>query len=223
MINLLPKEQRDSIMYARRNTKLLNLCTALIVVILIIVSMWGLGYFYVNKTAREYNRSIAQKQADLKAQKLEETEARIETFSNNLKLILQVFEKEILFSKLFRQVGAVMPSGSILSNIELSEISGGIDLTVRAKSYDTATQVQVNLEAKDNKLFQKVDIVSIGCSNGDEGSGENATGNTAPENTPTETETNETLNQDYPCTANLRALFNDENPFLFINKSEGDN
>lgn len=220
MINLLPKDHRDSIMYARRNTKLLNICFALVIVILIVVGMWGLGYFYMNKTAREYNRTIAQKQADLKAQNLEETEARIETFSNNLKLILQVLEKEVLFSKLFRQVGAVMPSGAILSNIELSEISGGIDLTVNAKDYDTATQAQVNLEAKDNKLFQKVDIVSVSCSNGDdEAASETSNQNSAPENTPTTPETGNTLANEYPCTANLRALFNEENPFLFINKS----
>ncbi len=217
MINLLPKEQRDSIMYARRNVKLLRLCIAAIAVILVVVSMWGMGYFYVNKTAREYNRSIAQKRSNLKAQNLEETEVRIETFSNNLKLILQVLEKEVLFSKLLRQVGAVTPSGAILSNIELSEISGGIDLTVRAKNYDTATQVQVNLEDKGNKLFQKVDIVSVSCNAEDD---EESSGTSTPPNTTQSAE--DSLSQDYPCTATLRALFNDENQFLFINKSAGD-
>lgn len=221
MINLLPKEQRDNIMYARRNSKLLNLCIVAVIVILLVVGMWGMGYFYINKTAREYNRTIAQKESDLKAQNLEETETRIETFSNNLKLILQVLEKEVLFSKLLRQVGAVMPSGSILSNIELSEISGGIDLTVLAKSYNTATQAQVNLEDKDNKLFQKVDIVSISCNEKDPSS-ENGSQTQTPGNSSTPTDDTGSVGDDYPCTATLRALFNEDNQFLFINKSAGE-
>lgn len=216
MINLLPKAQRDSIMYARRNTKLLHLCIAAVFVIILIVSMWGFGYFYIAKTSREYSKSIAQKQTDLKAQNLEETENRIETFSNNLKLILQVLEQEVLFSKLLRQVGAVMPAGSILSNIEISEVEGGIDLSASAKDYDTATQIQVNLQDPNNKLFDQVDIVSVSCSTRSDQEEADQPANNQAENELIPEDNDE----DYPCTVNLRALFSEENPYLFINKSE---
>lgn len=225
MINLLPKEQRDTIMYARRNAKLLNLCIAMIVVIGVVVSMWGVGYFYVAKTSSEYNKTIAQKRTDLQAQNLEQTEGRIENFSNNLNLILQVLEKEVLFSKLLRQVGAVMPSGAILSNIEISEVQGGIDLSASAENYETATQVQVNLEDPANKLFEQVDIVSVSCSDDSEEEAADANNQTGTPGNQTETEPADdgsSIADQYPCTVNLRALFSEENPFLYINKSEND-
>lgn len=222
MINLLPKEHRESILYARRNAKLLRWCITMIVVIMIMIALWGVGYFYIVSTTKQYEKTIAQKRSDLQAQNLEETEKRIQDFSNNLKLILQVLEKEVLFSKLLRQVGSVMPSGSILSNIELSEIKGGINLSVQAKNYDTATQVQVNLQDKKNKLFEKVDIDSVSCSNKDPNETPTAPNNQT-NNNENQTSDNSAANDKYPCTVNLRALFNDENPFLYINKSDGGN
>lgn len=194
MINLLSNNQRSEIMYARRNTKLLHWVVAIIFVIIGLVFFVGAGYFYVAGTTNKYAKDVEEKRTYLQNQQLGETEQKIQDLSNNLKLILQVLSEEVLFSKLLRQIGAVMPSGSVLSSIEIAELEGGIDLVASTKDYDTGTQVQVNLEDDTNKLFEKVDIVSITCGGSD------------PE---------------YPCLVTLRAKFAADNQFLFLNQNGG--
>jgi hypothetical protein len=195
MINLLPPQERQELMYARRNTKLRRIAAVILIVIAAMVVTWGAGYFYIAASIKSYDKDIEQKRAYLKAQKLEETEKRISDFTGSLKLIEQVLSKQVLFSELFQQIGAIMPKGSVLSSIEISKVEGGIDLIANARNYNTGTQVQVNLQDPDNKLFEKVDLVSVSCT---------------------------TTNTTYPCVVNLRALFTSKNPFLFINKSSGD-
>jgi Tfp pilus assembly protein PilN len=195
MINLLPTNERENLMYARRNTKLFRACIAIGIVILVMLFTWGAGYFYLSSTVKSYNKDVEQKRASLQAQKLEETETRIEDFTGSLKLIEQVLSKQILFSELFQQIGAIMPQGTVLSSMEISKVEGGIDLVAKARNYNDGTQVQVNLEDPENKLFSKVDIIAVSC---------NDAGST------------------YPCTVTLRALFAPNNPFLFINQSKQD-
>ncbi len=217
MINLLPQDQQKSILYARHNTRLLHWCLIMVSTIFVLIAMWGVGYFYISSSITSYNNEISSKQEDLKSQNLEETQKRIEDLSNNLKLILQVLSKEVLFSKVFKQIGAVMPDGSVLSSVEINKVEGGLDLTARAKNYDTGTQIQVNLSDKSNKLFQKVDIVSVSCTTGTSSTNSSSTTTTSTSTTSDSTTT--TDSSKYPCTVSLRALFSTDNPFLFINKS----
>ncbi len=192
MINLLPFTQRHEIEFARHNTQLAHWIFAIIIIIAGLGVFLGAGYFYLSESINQYTVEVSEKRELLQTNELEATEARVEELSNNLNLILDVLSRQVLFSKLLPQVGAVMPPGSVLSNIEIAEIEGGIDLIGLARDYRTATQTQVNLEDPSNKLFQKVDIVSISCDGDDD---------------------------TYPCTVNLRALFAEDNEFLLLNQS----
>ena len=88
-------------------------------------------------------------------------------------------------------MGAAIPAKASLTGISISKLSGGIDLTAAASDYNTATQVQVNLQDPANKIFDKADIINIVCSST----------STDPQ---------------YPCTITIRAQFSKNNPFLFI-------
>lgn len=193
MINLLPNTFKDDIVFARRNTQLLRASGGVLAVIIGAVLLVGAGNLYLVRETKSYNIAAEQTAKALEAQDLTATKTRIQELSNGLKLILQVLSKEVLFSKLLKQAGAVMPEGSVLSTIEISEVEGGIDINAFAKDYQTATQVQLNLADPDNKLFEKVDIIQVTCGGTAEKSGQ------------------------YPCSVGLRALFADNNPYLFIN------
>jgi Tfp pilus assembly protein PilN len=197
MINLLPSQTRENIMYARRNTALLHWTTALMAGIAGIVIVVVFGHIFINENTKNINQQVEQAKAELQDQKLDETQKRVEDLSGSLKLVNQVLSKQILFSELLKQTGAVMPSGATLSSLTVSKLQGGIDLQVVSKDYQTATQVQVNLADKNNKIFDKVDIVSITCSTG-------AQAITA-----------------YPCSGNYRALFAKDNPFSVVKTSGG--
>lgn len=153
---------------------------------------------FINQSISTSQSQLADINASLKEQKLEETQKRVTDISDSIKLALQVLSREILFSKLISQVGAAMPSGASLQSLSIGSTEGGIDLTAGADDYQTATQVQVNLADKDNKIFEKADIVNITCVQ------------------PANTGATATGPEPYPCTISIRALFSKDNGFQYI-------
>jgi hypothetical protein len=202
MINLLPPESRQSILYARRNRHLLHWASVLLLAIVAILVVVILGQLYISRSVASYTKQVEQSRQQLKIQKLEETQARVEDISSSVKLAVQVLSREVLFSKLIRQVGAAMPENTVLTNLQITKVQGGVDLNASSVDYNTATQIQVNLQDPANKIFEKADIVNITC-------------HTPTASTNTTTTTN--LRAKYPCEVTIRALFSKNNPFLFIN------
>lgn len=196
MINLLPTEVKTNIAYARRNTRLRKWAVALFVGIISTVMVIGAGQIYLQNSIKTYAKQVEQGKQDLSDQNLEATQAEVQDLSNSLKLVVQVLQREVLFSKLLVKVGAALPNGSILTNLSINKAQGGLDLQAAATDYQTATQVQVNLQDPKNKIFEKADILSIQCSAAKTGDSK---------------ETGK-----YPCSVQLRALFAKNNEFSFI-------
>ncbi len=198
MINLLPPNIKQETLYARRNTKLLRWSSAIVVVIIGIGLIVGFGLLYLKKSTNAYTAQLADTTQQLKAQKLDQTSKRVQDISGSLKLVTQVLSREVLFSQLVQQIGAAMPANTVLTNLQISKLQGGIDLSAQAVDYKTASQIQINLQDPNNKIFAKADILNIACSS-------NGTG---------------TLNSKYPCIVVIRALFASNNPFLLINRGK---
>lgn len=199
MINLLPPDVKETITYARRNTRLRSWCIALFFSILVIGGIVAAGQIYMQQSIKSYSEQVAQGTQQLEMQELTATQNKVQELSNSLKLVVQVLQREILFSKLLRQVGFALPNGSVLSGLSINEVQGGIDLQASAVNYQTATQVQVNLQDPTNKIFEKADIVNVQCGT--------VASNTGVAN-------------DYPCTVQIRALFAKDNPFSFITQTK---
>lgn len=198
MINLLPTDVKQNIIYARRNTSIRSWITACLGALICIGLVVGAGQFYMKQSADKYAKQLAIGQEQLKAQKLEETQKQIDEVSGNLKLVVQVLSRAVLFSKLLGQVGSALPNGSVLTNLSISnKVQGGIDLSFASTDYQTGTQVQLNLSDPNNKIFEKADLVNIQC--------------TESPATPTK----------YPCTLQIRALFAKNNSFSFISTNSG--
>lgn len=188
MINLAPQYHKETLRYARRNATLLSWLVGAMTILILTFSTLFVGQYYLVNQTKQYNKINANIEQELKDKDLEGTLKTIQNISDNLKLIVQVLSKQVIFSKLIKQVGAVMPENSVLSNIDLGKIDGGLDIIAITKDNNTATQVQLNLSDPSNKLFEKVDIVSINCDP-----------NVVPDA--------------YPCKVNLRALFSKDSSF----------
>ncbi|MEK9196495.1 MAG: hypothetical protein AAB914_03955 [Patescibacteria group bacterium] len=191
MINLLPTEYRDNIFYARKNTVLLRWVIVLIIsslgVALIVIS----GLLYTRYLTNAQTKENTVKLASLKAQNIDGINKELSAVSDNIKLTLQVLSKEILFSKLIKQIGSVMPAGAALDGLNIENIEGGIVLKASALDVQSATQLQLNLEDKNNGIFEKADIDTIGCK--------------------------DAVDDQYPCTVTIKATFKKQNnPYLFI-------
>lgn len=192
MINLLPPAVKESYTYGARNTTLLHWIFAFILGLVGLGIITTYGLVTMQNSSNSYAKQVASAQKQLKEQNLEATEKQVKELSSDFKLVVQVLSQEVLFSKLLKQIATVIPSNAILKGLTINQTSGGIDITAAAKNYENATQLQLNLQDPANKIFTKADIVSINCS----------------------TTSSNTL---YPCTVQIRALFSNTNPYLFIN------
>lgn len=199
MINLLPPEVRASIAYARKNTKLRSSAIGMVIVLVFMVITLAGGLVFLNQTSRSLAKQIEVSKEQLQVQDQEEIEKDVENLSSTFKLVVEVLSKQVMFSSLIKQVGSAMPPGTVLTSLSINQVSGGLDLQAKAEDFQTATQVQVNLRDPKSLLFEQVDVVNVQC----QPAGSAAAGSVAAR---------------YPCTVQLRALFNKTNPFLFINK-----
>lgn len=196
MINLLPPELKTGYFYAHRNVALRNWVIGFLIALVGLGGVATYGVLSLHQSTAAYSARITAAETHLKEAKLTETQKKVQDISTSLKLAVQVLSKEVLFSDLITNIGAAMPSGAILTGLNINKTSGGIDLTANATNYTTATQVQVNLADPANKIFGKVDINSVSCSS------------------------QNTLDPTHPCVVELRALFNTNNQFLFINQGK---
>ena len=95
-------------------------------------------------------------------------------------------------------IGKVMPSGTILSGLTLTNINSAIDVSANALDYTSAAQIAINLSDPTNNLFAHVDIVNISC-------------------------LHDHPSSPYPCTAIYKALFSKSAANRFLNVTKASN
>lgn len=190
MINLLPPNVKEDLLYARRNSQLRSWLAAFVLALIGVGLIIAGGTLYMQKSIASNQAKVEAASASLASQKPEQTQKRLEEISANTKLIIQVLSREILFSKLLRQLGASVPANTVLQDFKIDKVQGGLTLKAVATDITAATQLQVNLSDPKNKIFEKADIESISCVPDPE--------------------------LQYPCTIQLRALFLKDNPFVYI-------
>jgi Tfp pilus assembly protein PilN len=195
LINLLPPAYSEKIHSGRFNEQIRKwilgfsvACGGLLVIILT-------GYLLINQQIRVLQTSIQSQNDSLNSSNLTQIKSDATKISGNLKVINQVLGQEVHFSKLIQEIGKVMPAGSVLESLTLSnKVSGALDLSAQASTYKAAAQIAVNLSDPANNIFTKVDIVQIGCS---------------PNPLP------------YPCTGSYKALFDSKAQSRFLNATQG--
>ncbi len=193
MINLLPPDVKNNYRYARRNVRLRKWLVLFLVALVGLVVVGTYGLLTLQQSTNDYNKRIATSEELFKKEDFAGTQAQVQDISNSFKLVVKVLGQEVLFSKLLKQIAAAIPSNARLTGLDINQTQGGIDISAVATNYSAATQVQVNLADPANKIFSKADIVNVSCG---------GTGVADPH---------------YPCTVNIRALFANNNPYLFIN------
>jgi len=194
MINILPPAIKSSLRYAHRNVGLRHWLVVFSVSLIGLGAIGTFGLLTLHQSTANYERQAEAAQNQLNKEHIGTTKKQVEDISARLKLAVQVLSKEVLFSKLITQIGAAMPRGTVLTGLTINQTTGAIDLQAAATNYTAATQVQVNMSDPANQIFAKADLVSINC---------------APQTA---------ANAAYPCQVVLRALFGNNNQFLFINK-----
>ncbi len=196
MINLLPPEMTNNYRYARRNVVLRNWVVVFVIAFVGLGMIATYGLLTIHQSINSNNTQISTTETLFEKEKFSQTQSQVQNISNSFRLVVKVLSQEVLFSQLLQQIAALVPANANLTGLDINQTQGGLDITAETTDYATATQLQVNLASPNNKIFSKADIVSITCSS------------------------NGQQNANYPCTVDIRALFNANNPFLFINSPE---
>jgi Tfp pilus assembly protein PilN len=194
MINLLPPELKQQYVYGRRNTVLRRWAAAMVFGLAGVAIVTFAGLFLMQQSIVTYRGQVSSSNQLLDSQKLEQTRAHAKEITASVKLAEDVLAKEILFSKLITQIGKVTPPNTSLTDLNIGKDQNSLEIKAVSSDYTSATQLQVNLQDPANKIFSKADIQTITC-------GTNAT------------------DPHYPCSVTIKALLNQNNPFLFITKS----
>ncbi len=195
MINLLPPDVKESIVYARRNSQLrrwiVGSLAGLVGVVLVILG----GQVVIRLSISDYESIVANGKEQLKQQDQQQTLKQVSSIHDNFKLVVDVLSREILFSKLLPRVGQVMPEGTVLEGLSLNTENEqtAVELTASAKDMTSGSQIHINLMDPRNNLFKKADLENINC----------------PADQPRPTE--------YPCSVTIRALPATESEFLLMN------
>lgn len=158
MINLLSPQTKKEIRAARLNVVLIRYCFILILSGIFVVSIFGVG-FYLTQQDRAGASKLKQA-SEAEINKYASVKKEAEAFSSNLSNAKTILSGEIVFSKLITGIAAVLPSGVILSNLNLTSNSLGtpISLQARSASYEKAVELKNKLEA--SSIFEQVNIAN---------------------------------------------------------------
>jgi hypothetical protein len=200
MINLLPPEVKQDYRYARLNYRLRRWAAAFALGLIGMVVITFTGVHLMQSSATISRRQITQARAQLASEHYNQTTHQVAQVSRNLRLMVKVLGREVLFSKLLGRLGAITPHGAKLTKLSISQSQSAIDITAETTGYGAASQLEANLADPANRVFARADLVSVACksSGGDHNGGKG-----------------------YPCTATIRALLAGNSPFLFINSQKG--
>lgn len=158
MINLLPPDQKEAIKFGRLNTILIQY---VVLAIVVTIALLGVVIAGSQKLSSVQSDIRSQTKADeSKVQELSGYQEEAKKIADRVNTLSNLFDREVKFSELLTSIGGVMPSGSALTQLSLSEDRTlPLNLTASVKDEATAAVLRKNLEESD--IFDKADIISI--------------------------------------------------------------
>ena len=199
MINLLPEDIKSQIVYARKNARLVRFVFVGIIGLVSVGLATAGGTIIIANAEKNLNSTLAANNTNLPAIKL--TEGQVNDLSDKIKGISAVLSREVKFSDILRYMGGTLPSGTILTNLSLSnKLAGTLNIDVASTTYDSVAVFRQNIDDfgkahPDKLLFTKADINNVTC-------------NDPTKPPPATTGTSGGIDQSkYPCQGKLTATF----------------
>lgn len=155
MINLLPPEKKEAITYGRRNVLLVKYIVLIVMVGTAINGVLFVGTFLLNDNYKTTQQNIENDKKSVS--ELEVINEQAKSLSGSIKTISSLLDQEVKFSSLLREIGAVLPDGVVLRDLQLSEDrTAPLSLEVNAVSPEAVGKFQLNLT--ESELFKGADI-----------------------------------------------------------------
>lgn len=158
MINLLPPAQREEKMYGRRNKSAIGYVGALFTTAFFVAAIMLGSSNFIAADEKSLRREIEDSTAVIDS--LKATTAVTDTLVARMEVANKLYEGGVTFSELIPQIGALMPTGTIMNGLSLTGgKSDPLTLSIDLKEPELAAVIVRNLEESD--LFEAADIGSI--------------------------------------------------------------
>lgn len=161
MINLLPKTYKDQLHAARTNVSLIRYITivgfAFGFLVLILVG----AVFLLSQTRLSSEQLIEAN--DTKAATYGETSREITRLTQSLSTSKAVLDQQISYSKVLQSLAALMPAGTVIGALDLSDESFGAtpaSLKIFATSNEAAVQVGQKFQTASGFRGAKIESIS---------------------------------------------------------------
>ncbi len=160
MINLLPNEKKTEIRAARTNVLLLRYSGILLLAILFI-----LGSMYVSRTVLGFTKTSSEEviaSNDIKAGVYSSTKGQVDALSASLSETKTILDQEVLYSKVFVNIGQLMPPGTIFDKLALDANSfAGAAVSTKAYAKTSADVLALRQRFESSPIFSSVTFQTI--------------------------------------------------------------
>lgn len=166
MINLMPPQIKEDLLYARRNVLLVQYCILAGVVSVALVAIMSFGLTLMNSDEGAIKDAISEREATLATLKTNEDQARV--LAGQITTISALLNKELDYSDIIVQIGGLIPEGATLQNLNLLQTvkTEPLTLTVIVDEQAKGAVLQQNFES--SPLFSGADIQTISPSSRNE-------------------------------------------------------
>lgn len=167
MINLLPPDAKREIQAARANNLLVRYNLLLIAALAFLLLAIGVVYVYLTNVKTSAEKTISDNQA--RVADFSTINQQAQQFRQNLSIAKQILDREVTYTKVMLEVANLLPSGVVLTNLNLDASTFGTEtaLVAQAKSYDQALAFKDAFSK--SSLFSNVHFQSITATEGSTG------------------------------------------------------
>lgn len=160
MINLLPGDKKAEIMAARTNVLLVRYSTIILLALIFILGTMFFSYTLLGFTKQRSEEIIASN--DLKANVYSGTKAQVDALSASLAQTKSLLDGEVLYSKVFVNIGRLMPANTVFDKLTLDNTSfEGSPVTTKAYAKTSSDVLALRESFEKSPIFRNVSFQTI--------------------------------------------------------------
>lgn len=159
MINILPPELKEQIIYSKRNVIARNYLFVLLVIALLVGAALSVSHIYANQQISSLEADMER--AEERTEEFEDLENSVSSLNTQLQAIDQLIVQRPQFALLLEDIASVLPSGSYINGISLSEDMEDQPLQLQITAQSQQQAISVGDELLESNRIQSADIQNV--------------------------------------------------------------
>lgn len=165
MINILPPEFKEQVAYSRRNVSARHYLIAIILIGMVVGGVLAAVHWYANREMAQREATLESIERDI--DQFSETEKAVDNLNQQLSSIESLLEQRPQFSVILEDLASVLPRGSFINGISLTEdIELPLNLLITTSSRSEAIAVRDSLLTSDRISAADIQRISAPSEDG---------------------------------------------------------